>query len=72
MQVQHITNLPKMSMPQTVRVCHEETQRTQEKELGLPPLNISVLGKQKKKKWPGNYVLRGVNKEIKKSSVDAA
>lgn len=47
MQVQHITNLPEMSMPQTVRVCHEETQSTEEKELGLPSLNISLFSKQK-------------------------
>lgn len=50
MRVQHITNLPKMSMPQTVRVCHEETHSTEEKELGLPALNTSVFSIQKKKR----------------------
>lgn len=59
MQVQHITNLSKMSMPQPVGVCHEETHGTEETEPGLPSLNISVLSKQKKK-LPGNYVLCGV------------
>lgn len=47
-----------MSTPQTVRVCRD-THSTEEKELGLPPLNISVFG-QTEKNLPGNYVLCGV------------
>lgn len=41
-----------MSMPQTVSVPRGDTQSTEEKELGLPSLNISVFSKQET--LPGN------------------